>query len=145
MTEELKQKAREYIKVNNLEWELECHRTSPIGEVEQAYIAGATEATKELQEATKKFKSDYHELCNLQDMRIAELEKQNKELQAELDYAKNNCLFSDCDRVARLEKQIEKMKCGQNCKHSYLYQEDRKCKFTYCDCINCKDKWELSE
>lgn len=42
-----------------------------------------------------------------------------------------------------LKAQIEKMKCGQNCKHSYLYQEDRKCKFTYCDCINCKDKWEL--
>lgn len=46
-------------------------------------------------------------------------------------------------RVFELEAQIEKMKCGQNCKHSYLYQEDRKCKFTYCDCINCKDKWEL--
>ena len=46
-------------------------------------------------------------------------------------------------RIEELEQQIEKMKCGQNCKHSYLYQEDRKCKFTYCDCINCKDKWEL--
>lgn len=46
-------------------------------------------------------------------------------------------------RIDELEAQIEKMKCGQNCKHSYLYQEDRKCKFTYCDCINCKDKWEL--
>ena len=33
--------AEEYIKVNNLEWELECHRTSPIGEVEQAFIKGA--------------------------------------------------------------------------------------------------------
>ena len=43
------------------------------------------------------------------------------------------------------EKRIDTMKCGQNCKHSYLYQEDRKCKFTYCDCINCKDKWELCE
>ena len=38
--EELKQEAKEYIKNNNLEWELECNRTSPIGEVEQAYIAG---------------------------------------------------------------------------------------------------------
>ena len=45
--------------------------------------------------------------------------------------------------LERYRKQIEKMKCGQNCKHSYLYQEDRKCKLTYCDCINCKDKWEL--
>lgn len=33
-----------------------------------------------------------------------------KELQEELDYAKSNCLFSDCDRVARLQEQIEKMK-----------------------------------
>lgn len=49
------------------------------------------------------------------------------------------------DKVKELEQQIEKMKCGQNCKHSYLYQEDRKCKFTYCDCINCKDKWEMKQ
>ena len=33
--------AEEYIKANNLEWELECHRTSPIGEVEQAFQKGA--------------------------------------------------------------------------------------------------------
>jgi hypothetical protein len=32
--------AEEYIKVNNLEWELECNRTSPIGEVKQTYLAG---------------------------------------------------------------------------------------------------------
>ena len=51
--------------------------------------------------------------------------------------------YGDEKRITELEAQIEKMKCGQNCKHSYLYQEDRKCKFTYCDCINCKDKWEL--
>jgi len=33
--------AEEYIKKNNLEWELECHRTSPIGEVNQAFQKGA--------------------------------------------------------------------------------------------------------
>lgn len=33
--------AEEYIKVNKLEWELECHRTSPIGEVVQAFQNGA--------------------------------------------------------------------------------------------------------
>lgn len=70
--------------------------------------------------------------------------KQNKELQEE-----NKKVYQ---RMTMLDKvldykneQIERMKCGQNCKHSYLYQEDRKCKFTYCDCINCKDKWELAE
>ena len=33
--------AEEYLKTNNLEWELECHRTSPIGQVKQAYQKGA--------------------------------------------------------------------------------------------------------
>ena len=33
--------AEEYIKANNLEWELECHRTSPIGEVKHAFQKGA--------------------------------------------------------------------------------------------------------
>lgn len=32
--------AEEYIKKNNLEWELECNRTISIGEVKQAYLAG---------------------------------------------------------------------------------------------------------
>lgn len=35
-----KEMAEEYIKKNNLEWELECNRTSPIGEVKQAFLAG---------------------------------------------------------------------------------------------------------
>lgn len=67
--------------------------------------------------------------------RIAELTEQNTSLLTSVENLNES--------VQELEAQIEKMKCGQNCKHSYLYQEDRKCKFTYCDCINCKDKWEL--
>ena len=42
----IEERAGEYIKKNNLEWELECNRTSPIGEVKQAYIAGAKETLK---------------------------------------------------------------------------------------------------
>ena len=38
MTDE--EMAEEYVKNNNLEWELECNRTSPIGEVIQAFLAG---------------------------------------------------------------------------------------------------------
>lgn len=38
MTDE--EMAEAYIKSNNLEWELECHRTSPIGEIKQAFLAG---------------------------------------------------------------------------------------------------------
>lgn len=33
--------AEEYINANNLEWELECHRESPIREVNLAYQEGA--------------------------------------------------------------------------------------------------------
>ena len=49
--------------------------------------------------------------------------------------------------LERYRKQIEKMKCGGNCKHLYHVNTggcyDAKCDLTYCDCINCKDKWEL--
>ena len=51
--------------------------------------------------------------------------------------------------VAELEAQIEKMKCGGNCRHLYHVNTggcyDAKCDLTYCDCINCKDKWEIKE
>ena len=50
-------------------------------------------------------------------------------------------------RITELEAQIEKMKCGGNCEHLYHVNTggcyDAKCDLTYCDCINCKDKWEL--
>lgn len=46
MTDE--EMADKYIKKNNLEWELECNRTSPIGEVKQAFLAGL-EAGKEIE------------------------------------------------------------------------------------------------
>ena len=45
--------------------------------------------------------------------------------------------------IEKLKEQIDRMKNGHNCKHHYFYQQDIKCEFTYCDCINCKDKWEL--
>ena len=50
-------------------------------------------------------------------------------------------------RIAELEAQIEKMKCGGNCKHEYWINTggcyDQKCRFTGLDCTNCKDKWEI--
>lgn len=79
------------------------------------YLAGAEPREKQIQ---------------IDAEQIRALQKQNGEL---------------TDKVKELEAQIEKMKCGQNCKHSYLYQKDRKCKFTYCDCVNCKHKWEIKE
>lgn len=51
------------------------------------------------------------------------------------------------DKVKELEVQIEKMKCGGNCKHLYHVNTggcyDAKCDLTYCDCTNCKDEWEF--
>lgn len=51
------------------------------------------------------------------------------------------------EQIAELEAQIEKMKCGGNCKHLYHVNTggcyDAKCDLTYCDCTNCKDEWEL--
>jgi len=78
MTEKLKQKAKKWVKENT-----HTEPSAIFGEItvypsaEKGYIAGATEATKELQE--------------------------------ELDYAKSNCLFSDCDRVVRLKSQITEL------------------------------------
>lgn len=51
--------------------------------------------------------------------------------------------------VLKLQAQIEKMKCGENCKHLYHVNTggcyDAKCDLNYLDCINCKNKWELAE
>ncbi len=80
-------------------------------------ITEQNKSTEEILKAVAKVKSDYHELCKLKDMRIAEL-----------------------------EAQIEKMKCGQNCKFEYWINTggcyDQKCRFTGLDCTNCKDKWK---
>lgn len=54
-----------------------------------------------------------------------------------------------CKMKREYEEQIKKMKCGENCKHSYNVNTggcyDMKCRLTYCDCINCDDKWELAK
>ena len=44
-------------------------------------------------------------------------------------------------RIEELERQIEKMKCGQNCKHLYI----NLCDLNFRTCSNCKDKWEIKE
>ena len=45
----------------------------------------------------------------------------------------------------KLEEQIEKMKSGENCIHSfYTYTEgywELFCKLSATKCSNCKDKW----
>ena len=103
------------------------------------YKKGRKEATKECNEY---YQNELDDLYKDYAKRRDELEKENAELKADNDARKFAMAMSEKVEM-QLREQIEKMKCGQNCKHSYLYQENRKCKFTYCDCINCKDKWEL--
>lgn len=66
--------AEEYLKTNNLEWELECHRTSPIGEVKQAYQKGAEfgynkgyhDAEEHYMNVIDKAKEIIRQLCSLE-------------------------------------------------------------------------------
>ena len=48
-------------------------------------IAEQNKSTEEILKAVAKVKSDYKELCNLKDMRIAELKKENKVLTQNLE------------------------------------------------------------
>lgn len=52
-------------------------------------------------------------------------------------------------KVCELEDMTEKMKCGENCKHSYYANTygcyDMKCEFTNCDCLHYKDRGEMKE
>ena len=141
MTEELKKKAKEYNRKN-------------VGKIiadrnvwtstEQAYITGATEATKELQEKNwkleeqiTKWREDYICLENLKDNQIKELQEEKINI---LNDAKEVCIEN-----VKLKKQIEKMKCCYNCSK----WNDGECKdchspiYTMAD-FNC-DKWELAE
>ena len=74
-------------------------------------IAEQNKSTEEILKAVAKVKSDYHELCNLKDMRIAELEYQ---------LTHRNCL--DCSnhssklrmRNLELEKENTELKAGRD-------------------------------
>ena len=106
-----------------------------------AYRAGAEPREKQIDELKAQIKVLEQ---NLEDTEICENGLKNRIAGLEDKLANADYQLEGRDlEIKELEAQIEKMKCGQNCKYSYLYQEDRKCKFTYCDCINCKDKWEL--
>lgn len=86
------------------------------------YMQGATEATKELQEENKQLKK---KLVQTQDAVTMQMytNKANKE---------------------QFEKQIEKMKCCENCKHPY-WNAETEAEETKCDnCVN-NSNWELAE
>ena len=91
-------------------------------------IAEQNKSTEEILKAVAKVKSDYHELCKLKDMRIAELEKENAELKTKkipqlerriasirgshrVDVKKLNARIEQVERLkkenAELKKQLE--------------------------------------
>ena len=51
------------------------------------------------------------------------------------------------DAICRLQKQIEKMKCCENCKHHSFWGNELKCNLldydTEFECLKSKNKWEL--
>ena len=114
MTEELKQKAEGYaetlIKQKMANHDIFVKEVAK-REIMNVYIAGATEATKELQEENKNLESvaEYQQSSNMK--RYFEIEE--------------------------LEKQIEKMKCCFNCKHS-------RTEYEHCR-TDKHEKWELAE
>lgn len=81
---------------------------------EDLIITEQNKSTEEILKAVAKVKSDYHELCKLKDIRIAELEKENAELKEK--YVKNitDCDICDtyCNSQLTKAKEIIKTFCG---------------------------------
>ena len=124
-------------------------------------ITEQNKSTEEILMAVAKVKSDYHELCNLKDMRIAELEdklanadfqlegrdneireleKKNTELQGALElYESGACRaenHSKCKLVQQLEKEIENYKLSEiEAKEIMAEQEEQIEKMK--NCKNC--------
>ena len=53
------------------------------------------------------------------------------------------------EKIETLEKQIQKMKCCENCKHHSFLVDELKCNLMSYDdefeCLKTKSKWELFE
>ena len=117
MTEELRQKAKNYAWNYPIPYSLYEKiedKKEQMGEViEQAYLDGAEENEKKLKNLKEKLNT-----CKFAMIMSENVEKQLKE-------------------------QIEKMKCCENCKHSY--NEEQYITTDYCnDCFDF-NKWELKE
>lgn len=108
--EELEKEAEEYIKKNKLEWELECNRTSPIGEVVQAYLAGAEQREKRIAELIALINAERkrQEQCdNIHLRKIAELEKDNRALKALRKY-EGNVASAEIEKLQEKNEKLEK-------------------------------------
>ena len=149
--EELEKEAGEYAKpfYNMTRYDYVEERTH----IKEAYLAGAEPREKRIIEL-KDENNKLLDVINNQDVKIADLEKENKNLEG--------CLFAEQEHTLMSEKQIEKMKCCQNCKWQYCEcssafidkdtgKETKHCwneeKEKYCD-VGFEGKyqcWELRE
>lgn len=69
-------------------------------------IAEQNKSIEKILKAVAKFKSDYHELCKLKDMRIEQLEKENAQLKEEKVIIKKieKIFYSGENALKRLSK-----------------------------------------
>ena len=81
---------------------------------------------------------------------LEEKDKQIEELKEKLHNAKYTP-YSSCDfaeKNKKLETQIEKMKCCENCRHHSFWGDELKCNLDYdtgFECLKTKSNWELKE
>lgn len=64
-------------------------------------IAEQNKSTEEILKAITKVKADYHELCNLKDMRITELEQENANLKKRCDTLDKSLVVSTKNNIER--------------------------------------------
>lgn len=98
-------------------------------------ITEQNKSTEEILKSVAKVKSDYHKLCNLKDMRIAELEKENAELKGLKDVATliranndtvvtlmqlNNMLVSKSQQLTKAKKLLKEFVRHYKAKTIYI-------------------------
>ena len=86
------------------------------------------------------------DVINNQDVKIADLEKKLEQTEKDLaDYQFNYPTIKELEKEnKRLEEQIEKMKCCQNCKNYTWNMSNKKCQFR-CESREACDNWKLKE
>ena len=87
---------------------------------------------------------------------IAELEKENAELKAQIEKMRSALIEVMCQSVnttseiyKKNTEQIEKMKCCENCKHHCFWGDELKCMVLSYEeelkCMKTKGHWEIQE
>lgn len=106
-------------------------------ELKNRVLNGGRGSGKSLRLLIEVYENRIAELESIKD--VATLIRSNNSIVVTLLQLNNKLVFAN--------QQIEKMKCGGNCKHLYHVNTgncyDAKCDLAGCDCTNCKDEWEF--